>query len=123
MPDNQLAEALGGSEAVQDAVMAALLASLDEQQRETIIKLAISSLNQQASGSSFGRGPTVLQQAFDQAVHRLAFKAVQEMVENDPSVRQAIEAAVREGIDKLVAESSELHRVIADGIASTMRGR
>ena len=102
-------------EQLNDAIQAAMLAALSDSVREDLVRRAIDNLTKR---QSYNADPPI-QQAFDQAVHRIATNAL----ENDPTLHAAVDRAlsslVADVVAKAVADDAEMRakvlRVISNG--------
>jgi hypothetical protein len=101
---------------MRQALSAALLASLDNGAREKIIAEAITYLTteQKADGYSRRTEPSPIQRAFNEAIVRFAREWTEELIANDPSVKQAFTDAFNATAATLLERSEDFRRTVVD---------
>lgn len=115
-------------EAVASIASAAILQSLSAEQRDEVIKQAVSALLRPDEGRGFGSGKTPLQKAFDSAIANAAYRVVQEHIANVPEVEEAILKLLGPVLNGIVKEQSsqyndELSGVIGSAVGSWLADR
>ncbi len=117
-------------EALQQIVAKTLFDSIDPAERERILTGAIASLLEpqevtKRSGYGTEKGPSRLEQAFQNAASAAANQIARDRVANDPSVTAAIDGIITEAVAKL-AEAGMRERIatkIAEQIIDGIRLR
>jgi len=108
---------------LQDVVSAAIMQSLDETKRNTMIQGAIKHLLNPEQGS-YGRRESPIEQAFRLAIHSVAERVARDMLENDQRVSDGIKMLLSEALDNLlVTNRDKTVEKLADAIAAGMAYR
>jgi hypothetical protein len=107
---------------LHDVVSAAILRSLDERQREDMIKAAIASLLTPKDSYGGSRRATPLQDAFFSAMRTVAERICTETLANDAAVAVRIKALIAEALERVLVDKREnmidkLAVAIAAGLA------
>lgn len=111
------------SEALAVVASKAIFDQLPDEQREKILKQAVTFLlTPDTRNRSYGvPGTTPLQDAFNTAIREAAFKAVREQVENDPDLNDAIRKLLGPLIDgALKGEAEHYNNTLADKLGEAI---
>lgn len=97
-----------------------ILKELEEDQRDRIITEAITHVIQ-PSDQGYGRtGPSILQQAFNQAIATLTHKVATEIVATDPAFVEAVTREVREAVNDVIENRSDLRAKVAQALTEAV---
>lgn len=110
-------------EQMQSIVSAAIFQTLDEQQKEMMIKDALKHLMTAVPRGSYGERYSPLAEAFHRAVQDQARKLATEMLENNAEINTKIQSLISEGVQQLMTDKREGTVLrIADAIVKGMTG-
>ena len=109
---------------VKDIVSEAVLRSLDQDTRNTLIQGAIKSLLEPVGKDTmYSKAKSPLQQAFEQAVYSVAISIARETMEKDTIVQQQIKVLLTEAMEKVMIQNREKTvDLIANAITTGMGG-
>lgn len=108
-------------DALREATVQAMMGVLTPEARAAIIEKAIQALLA-PSTSSYDRGKSPIQIAFDAAIDRVACATALKMVTEDGPLSQRIAELMRETADKVLAmDTGKLSTRMADAFVSSMR--
>jgi hypothetical protein len=97
-----------------------VLKELEEGQRDRIITEAIAHVIQ-PSDQGYGRtGPSILQQAFNQAIATLTHKVTAEIVADDPTFVELVTREVREAMNDVIENRSDLRAKVAQALVDAV---
>lgn len=105
---------------MRQALSAALLASLDDGAREKIIAQAITYLTTEPPQDNYSRrtDPSPLQRAFNDALYRFAHKWTEELIEEDPRVKEAFREAFKEVAADVLERKEDFRREVVEKMAT-----
>lgn len=83
----------------------AILQGISQDQRERLIKAALESLLERKSDGYYGREQTTpIQAAFNAAMRDIARETAEDMLENDPAVKEAIRGLISDAYLQMTTE-------------------
>jgi len=105
---------------LHSVISAAILAALDQQSRELLIKGALEHLLTPGAGYS-GKQASPLEDAFKHALNRLAFQLAEETLANDAAVKDKIQGLLSEAMETVfVTNREKTVTKIAESITEAM---
>lgn len=104
---------------MREVIGAAVLKTLDENTRATVISTAITHLLKPEKTYN-GITESPLQQAFNRAIENIAEKMAMEEIENNEEVKSKLRTLLHEAVDTLMANKDESVKKIAAALASAM---
>lgn len=111
-------------EMVKSYVAEAILKQIDGPTREKILAQAVATLLKPEEYRGYGAKPkSPLEQAFEQAVHRVAHDVVREDLEKNPAIRDKIRELYSEAMRKVFEDQETRLKIvqsIADAMSSTL---
>lgn len=109
-------------EQMREVIGAAVLKTLDEDTRTTVIAAAIDHL-MRPEKTFGGRQESPLQQAFNRAIANVAEQAAKEEIENNDEVKEKLRTLLHEAVDTLMANKEESVKKIASALSDAMTRR
>lgn len=110
---------LADDKAVQEAVSEAILRTLDETSRNTLIKDAIKHL-MTPDPNGYPKGMSPLQQIFHRAVDRIATKTIEESLDQDTELVGKLKELHREAVNKIF-DDPDTRKDIVEKHAAALR--
>lgn len=111
------------NEALNALVLTAMMQALDQQKRDELIKSALATLiapRKADSGYHSKVLPSVLEEAFGNAVEMLARQLVNEMVRNDAAIRTHVQALCTQAVEKAFADSDDISTKMASAFTAAL---
>ncbi len=109
---------------VRDVVSSAIMNSLSQDQRNTLITNAVAFLIAPPAQTGYGgsRQPSPLESAFNDAMRHQASKVASEMLENNSEVKEKLHGLIAEAMQKLFTDNRDatidkIVRAVAEGIS------
>lgn len=108
------------SEAMQNAVSAAVLSAITNEQRDILMKGALAYLMNKSNSNSYN-SPTILQDAFNQAIRESARKLADELIAKDESVQERLKTLFAESMETVfVTKREDVVSKMADAFIKSM---
>ena len=113
--------------AMKDIVSAAIMQTMTAENRDTLIRAAITNLISPVSRGNYGsQNTSPLQDAFNYAVRNVAEKLVTEMLQDDAGLKGQIRNLVTAAMEQITNDDERREKLVsrlANNISETLSGR
>lgn len=108
--------------AMRQVVSKAILEQVSPDSRDQIIAAAVESLLRPQRTSSWGAGPTPLQEAFDQAARIAVLQVARDVVAEHPEFLARVRGMVGDVVESVLRadDDGELRQRVADAVAGAL---